>query len=139
MKFPLVICAGKVLKIAGPDFFDFIGKLKPDTGFLEINVTKNGSADFKWVLDADGIFRDLALIGLMPLGLLHRLGLRSPREKYRIIPGRRISVHEIADLISELHDQFEEAPDVSILKELLTRLSPDQIVGPEVMSAFLRE
>jgi hypothetical protein len=139
MKFPLVIGTSKTLKIADTDFFESIGKLDLEAGTLEMNVTHEGTAGLDWLLDLDGIFYQLSSLGILPLTLMQRIGLSRAREKFRIIPGRRITVSELGDRISGLQNQFEEAPIVSYLKLLLGSLAPDLLVGPEEMLRYQGE
>lgn len=95
MKFPLVVGTSKTLKIVDSDFFAGIAKVDVAAGILEMNVTHEGTADLGWLLDLDGIFYELSSLGILPLTLLQRIGIARPREKFRIIPGRSINVHEL--------------------------------------------
>ena len=139
MKFPLVVSGNGTLMIAPSDFFTKIGKLDFADSTLEINVTSKGTAGLNWFLDANGDFYDLALLGSVPPSLLQRLGVLRAREKFRIAAARKISVQELTDRISGLTDRFEEAPNVSDLKTLLSSSSPDQLLTPQVMSRYLGE
>lgn len=125
--------------IAPPNFFEQIGKLDAAASTLEINVDSNGRGDLNWMLDSEGVFYELTYIGALPPNLLQRIGLRRHREKFRICPGRTISVRELNERIQGLVDQFEEAPNVTDLKAILSGLPQDRILGPRDMFEYLGE
>ena len=137
MRYPFVICSGDTLIIAPAGFFERIGRVDPEAGILEMNVKRDGKAGFKWLLDADGLFYELSSIGLMPPNFLQRIGLKRAREKFRIMPGRRITAGDVSDRVANLHNQFEEAPNVTDLKSLLNSLKPEHVLGAEEMSRYL--
>lgn len=139
MRYPLVICSHGKLIIAAADFFDGIGRLEVSTGILEVNVAQDGRVGFEWILDADGIFFDLTSEGLLPLKLLQRIGLSRARERFRIAPGRQVTAGEIRDRIANLHNQFEEAPNVTDLKNQTASLSSGYVLKREDMLRYLGE
>jgi len=136
MRFPLVICSHKTLIVAAADFFDGIGKLDMSAGILEVNIAHDGRAGFEWILDSEAVFFELASEGILSLNLLQRIGLKRPRERLRVAPGRQISVGEIIDRLASLQNQFEEAPNVSDLKAQLAPLAPEYILRREDMLQY---
>jgi hypothetical protein len=139
MKFPLLVCSNNTLKLLTLDVLAIVGKLDSEAGTFEMNVTSDGRTGLKWILDANGLYYELVLVGLLPLGIMQRIGLKRAREGFQIIPGRRISMRELTQHISELRDQFEEAPNVADLKVFLGTLAPDHLLGAEEMSEYLGE
>lgn len=139
MKYPIVVSMNKRLSVGREDFFRHIGELDLPGQTLEMNVTSSGKSGLNWLLDADGVFYELSLIEKMPPNLLQRIGLRRAREKFRIIPGRKITVQELTERISGLEDPFEEAANVNDLKTLLDSLPRDHRLTPKDMSRYLGE
>jgi hypothetical protein len=136
MRFPIVICSHRTLIAAAADFFEGIGKLDISAGILEVNVTHDGTAGFEWILDSEAIFFELTSERILPLNLLQRIGLKRPRERFSIAPGRQISAGEIASRISNLHNQFEEAQNVSDFKDQLAPLASEYILRKEDMLKY---
>jgi len=139
MKFPLLICRRRTLFIGVKKFFERIGNIDDVGGLLDMNVTVEGQAFLRWIIDADGMLYDLTSMGVLPATLAQTLRLQRRRERYRIAPARQVQVGEIAHRIADLEDEFAEAPHVSDLQVQLSRLRPEQIVDRDVMKEFFGE
>jgi hypothetical protein len=135
MKTPLLVCALDTLIIL-PDFFARIGELRLNEQVLDVNVTRTGTAGMHWIVDADGTFFELRSVGLKRTTLWQKLGLLRCKERYSIAAGRPITVGELQDRIADLRNQFEEAPNVSDLRRMLSTYSRSSIIGPTQMSQY---
>lgn len=136
---PYLICLHNHLVAARGDYFERIGRLDPRAMTLEMNVTRAGTAGIAWLIDMNAELFLFTSEGLLPKTLPQTLGLARRREKYRLSPGRRITVAELRGLIEPLHDRWEEAPMVADLKQFLAPFAPSQPFGPEEFRRYMGE
>ena len=139
MKFPVVIRKRNTLVIADDDFFKRTGHLDPSTGTLDFNVAGDGRAHLHWILDGEGSLTALSSLGLLPGGLLRMLRVRRRRERYRLLPARRIRASELLRLIEGLTDDYPEAPHVADLRNHLSTFRPEEVIDKEKLQHYFGE
>ena len=137
--YPLVICSHGRIVIAPDGWFNGIGFLDLSQRSLRINVGTNGVSGLLWFLDASGDFYELAWRGLEPVKFLQTIRLSKRVEAYSLSDPRRIRVAELSNLVGNLSETFDEAPNAADLLALLQKKLPDEIVSRELMLEYLQE
>jgi hypothetical protein len=121
MQYPLIVCDQNTLYSAGPDFFTSPYTLDEVDRVFVTSVGRLGGAYFSRFMENDGTLHMLVSQGLTPCTLWQKLGLVRRKEKYILLPPRKVTVRELTQLISGLDDKFKEAPCVADLKACLSK------------------
>jgi hypothetical protein len=139
MRFPLTICSQNRLIIAPHGWFDGIGCLDISNRMLRINVNRLGEAGIKWFLDANGQFCEFTWQGLESATMLQKLGLAKRVEKYSLSSLHEIRAGELAKLIANLGEAFEDVSNSADIRSLLLRMAPDDPINRKFMQEYLGE
>lgn len=137
MKWPVVFGGSMHLSIFIQGDFERIGTVHESASLLDCNVRADGRADFVWLMDADGCHYALTSLGLLSRTLAQRLRLSRRVERFQLGPPQRLRVAAFRLLLKSLTDRFEEAPDVTLLREALGALPADHEWSSADMRAFL--
>lgn len=133
MKYPLTLSSHKRIVYVPEGWFDAIGKLDPEKMELSIGISNLGESGLEWFLDYDGKFYELIWLSKLPKKFVNYIGLKKQREIYSISAPRDITVEELEKKVSDHTNQFEEAPDTTNLKNILSKKPKNEVVAANLL------
>jgi hypothetical protein len=133
---PLLIAKNKMLVPCDESFFDGIGTLDKLNNKMAINVDSDGSCNFEWIIDFNGLYYKLNKIGISKETFLTRIGWDRRQCIFNIEPPTPITCGELRKKLSDFSDEFSDIPNLADLLTLIAELKDDHILSMNEMRIY---
>lgn len=136
---PLIIAKNKQLIVCRKSFFDGIGLLDEVNNKMSINVDSDGTCNFEWIIDFNGLYYKLNKIGESKETFLTKIGWDRKQFVFNIERPIETTCRMLKGVLSEFSDEFSDIQNVSDLLFLLDNLKDDHVISTDDLKIYHNE